>query len=324
MATPDASKVNSLIKQATDARKSGNESKYKQFMSAANAEQQKAVSAPGWGEALVSPGAVKKLENMGKESIQHWQGAPGVFVRGVNDLVDVATGNASFEQGLGSWLTGQKTDPAPSKNGGSGKTKQPSLQPASVPTTQPVNPYEEAANKMAQQYLDMISNLGKQTSQQSFEKMSDKGTADALALIGESSGSPSARYLDQQSKIAGLESQSSGMTAAEQSLRDASNVGAMRQAQGMQEMGKAEATMMGVAQYQQLLNALSNEAYYNIYRGNTIPKVPNAPAGINAAIEGVTAATSGGGGAALPSFMAAAASAGQNPTGTSTSTGLPN
>ena len=112
------------------------------------------------------------------------------------------------------------------------------------------------------------------------------------------------------------------MTAAEQSLRDASNVGAMRQAQGMQEMGKAEATMMGVAQYQQLLNALSNEAYYNIYRGNTVPNIPGAPAGINAAINAVSGGSTGAAGAMLPSFTTAAAGQGATSTSSTSSTGF--
>ena len=162
MATPDEGKVNNLIKQATDARKAGNENKYKQFMAAANQEQQKAVTAPGWGEALLSAGGEQKLRNMGEESIQNWKGAPGLFTRGVNQGLDFVTGNNGALQSIGNWLTGTEQPAAPSQGkgkgagGGGGKAVGGDM---SAFLRQPPNPYEEAANKMAQQYLDMIAGV---------------------------------------------------------------------------------------------------------------------------------------------------------------------
>jgi hypothetical protein len=184
----------------------------------------------------------------------------------------------------------------------------------------PVNPYEEAANQLAQQYLGMVSNLGKMTDQQAVDAASSRSNADALALIGQGAQSPAAQYLDAASKQASAESQASGMTAAEQALQTASAQGAQLEAQGIQGLGKAEATMSGMAQYQQILNALSNEAYYNIYKGTTLPNLSGAPVGVQEAVSGVSGQGGmgvGNGAVGLPSFTTAA---GTSATGTNVNT----
>ena len=165
--------------------------------------------------------------------------------------------------------------------------------PATTTTTAPADPWAQLSDQLAASYASSINALNPIASGQTLASTDAAMSANADTMLGQSSTSPMAQYLNMNTQAA--QAQSAGTVAAGAAESAANDVGSAQIAKGLQNLGAAEDQQMASAPYQQLLQSLAAEVPYHLSSGYTIPGLANAPAWLQSAetAAGVNSASSG-------------------------------
>lgn len=142
------------------------------------------------------------------------------------------------------------------------------------PAAKPDNPYEDLANAQASQYLAMTKALDPLTSGAAMPAITQNMSAEAVSMLGQSTGGPVAQWLEQQNKSA--QAQNQGVSAAMGQLGQAEDANSQLIAGGLKGLGTAESDQMHAAPYQQLLSSLAASVPYHLSSGYSIPGLTSA------------------------------------------------
>ena len=144
------------------------------------------------------------------------------------------------------------------------------IKPAAAPT--PESTYEQVADAQANQYLQMTSSMFPSSS--SLAATDTAANQGAEAMLGQSSTSPMAQWLNQQS--AASQAQYAPVAAAESSVEGAEQNATNLEAGALRGLGTAETAAANAAPYTALLSALANEVPYQLVKGY-LPSWTSAP-----------------------------------------------
>lgn len=154
----------------------------------------------------------------------------------------------------------------------------------------PESPYVQLADAQADQYLQMTKNMDAQTSGYSAPSNQATVNSESEAMLGQSSTSPMAQWLKQQS--ANAAAQFAPVQAADSQVATAEDSAAKLEATGLQQLGTAEQAAFQAAPYQSLLNSLAAEVPYQLVKGY-LPGMKDVPTFIQQVEQNVGVPTAG-------------------------------
>lgn len=161
----------------------------------------------------------------------------------------------------------------------------------------PESTWQQLADAQANQYLSATQNLAPLTTGSTISNIDSQMASGAEAMLGQSGGGAMDAWLKQQGSAAAA--QYAPLQAAVGQEETAEQNAEKLEAGGIKNMGTAEASMIQVAPYQQLLSSLAADVPYKLlggaYGSYDIPGIlgKNVPSGVETALNNLGVSTKG-------------------------------